>query len=163
LLLKSTRFRTGGLSELPNATIVVQAREWPAGRDDDPSARYFLPRRFFDLGHSVLQIDGEHDLFGDGSVTIPPSFGHTPGRQSMHVRGDDGDHILVADACYNCETARTRRFPAHSNIPAMNRSLDALIARCGPETLMTYGHDPASSAQALAEFSSERRPIQPMD
>lgn len=132
----------GGLSELPNATIVVQAREWGAGRDDDLSARYFLPRRFFDLGHSMLQVDGEHDLFGDGAVTILPSFGHTPGHQSMHVRSDDGDHILVADACYNCETARTRRFPAHSNISAMNRSLDALIARCGPETLMIYGHDP---------------------
>jgi len=133
---------TGGLSELPNATLFVQSREWRAGSDDDLSARHALPRRFFDLGHPVRQIDGEHDLFGDGSVRLLPSFGHTPGHQSMHVKSDDGDHILVADACYNCRTAETRDFPAHFDVAVMNRSLDALMARRGAETVMVYGHDP---------------------
>jgi glyoxylase-like metal-dependent hydrolase (beta-lactamase superfamily II) len=133
---------TGGLGELPNATVVVQRREWGAGSDPELSARHFLPRRFFDLGHPVRQIDGELDLFGDGAVTILPSFGHTPGHQSMHVRSEDGDHILVADACYNCRTAETRTFPAHFDAAAMNRSLDALMNRRRRDTVMIYGHDP---------------------
>lgn len=132
----------GGLEQLPNATVVVQSREWAAGFDDEMSRRYALPRRFFDLGHQLRLIDGEHDLFSDGSVTLLPSFGHTPGHQSMRVRSDQGDHILVADACYNCGTARSRQFPAGFDAVAMNRSLDALCALADPRTVMIYGHDP---------------------
>ena len=79
---------------------------------------------------------------GDGSVTLVPSFGHTPGHQSLHVRSEAGDCILTADACYNRRTAQTREFPAHFDAPAMNRSLDALLARRAPETVVVYGHDP---------------------
>lgn len=133
----------GGLSELPNATVVVQRREWAAGFDAELSARYFLPRPYFDLGHRVLQVDGEHDLFGDGSVTCLPSYGHTPGHQSLRVRSDAGDHILTADACYFCQAVETRSFPAFADHAAMNRSLDALLALRGPDTTMVFGHDPA--------------------
>ena len=133
----------GGLHQLPNATVVVQRQEWAAGFDDDMAARYFLPRRFFDLGHPVKLIDGEHDLFGDGTITLHPSFGHTPGHQSMRVRSEQGDHILVGDACYHGGVVETRAFPAYSDHAAMNRSLDALLAMRGPDTVMVFGHDPA--------------------
>lgn len=132
----------GGLRELPNATVVVQRREWEAGFDADLSARYGLRKRYFDLGHAVELVEGEHDLFGDGAVTCLPSYGHTPGHQSMRVRSEQGDHILVADACYNCQVAETRRFPEYSDHAAMNRSLDALLARRERGTVMIYGHDP---------------------
>lgn len=135
----------GGLHQVPNATIVVQRREWEAGFDQAIAAEHHLPRRFFDLGHKVKQIDGEYDLFGDGSVACIPTFGHTPGHQSMRVRSDQGDHILVADACNNHGIVDTRHFPAQSDPRhnEMNRSLDTLLARRDPGTLMIYGHDPA--------------------
>ena len=132
----------GGLRELRNATIVIQRREWEAGFDADLSAHYGLRKRYFDLGHPVEMIDGEHDLFGDGSVTCMPSYGHTPGHQSARVRSEAGDHILVADACYNCQVVETRNFPAYSDQAAMNRSLDALLAAREPGTVMIFGHDP---------------------
>lgn len=132
----------GGLHQFPNATVVVQRREWEAGADAEMRRRYALPRRFFDLGHDVKLIDGEHDLFGDGAVTLHPSYGHTPGHQSMRVRSEAGDHLLIADACYHGEAMAKRTFPAHFDHAAMNRSLDALLALRGPETVMVYGHDP---------------------
>lgn len=133
----------GGLHQFPNAEIVVQRREWEAGFDADMAARYALPRRFFDLGHAVKLVDGEHDLFGDGAVTCLPSFGHTPGHQSLRVRSAAGEHILVADACYNEGVVQTRAFPSYSDAAAMNRSLDRLLALRGPQTVMVFGHDPA--------------------
>lgn len=132
----------GGLNELPNAEVVVQRREWEAGFDRETSARYGLRKRFFDLGHEVRRIEGEHDLFGDGSAICVPTYGHTPGHQSLRVRSGQGDHILVADACYNCQVVETRNFPDYSDAEAMNRSLDALLAMRGPETVMVFGHDP---------------------
>ena len=133
----------GGLHQVPNATIVVQRQEWAAGFDADTAGRYFLPRRFYDLGHAVQQIDGEHDLFGDGAVTCIPSPGHTPGHQSLRVRSAQGDHILVADACYHGGVVETRDFPAYSDHAAMNRSLEGLLARREAATVMVFGHDPA--------------------
>ena len=135
---------SGGLHQIPNATLVVQRREWEAGFDREVAASYFLPRRYFDLGHKVQLIDGEHDLFGDGSAVCVPSIGHTPGHQSLRVRNAQGDHILVGDACYNCEVVETRAFPAFADHAAMNRSLDALLALGGPETVMVFGHDPGA-------------------
>ncbi|MGH6911697.1 MAG: MBL fold metallo-hydrolase, partial [Phenylobacterium sp.] len=93
--------------------------------------------------HDVQQIDGEHDLFGDGSVTCLPSYGHTPGHQSLRVHSTAGDHILVADACYNCEVVERRSFPDFADHAAMNHALDALLALREPETVMVFGHDPA--------------------
>ena len=133
----------GGLHALPNATVVVQRREWAAGTDEEMARRYFLSRRFFDLGHDLKLIDGEHDLFGDGSVTLHPSFGHTPGHQSMQVRSAMGDRLLVGDACYHCEVVETRRFPAHADQAAMNAALDGLLAMRDAGTVMVFGHDPA--------------------
>ena len=132
----------GGLHQVPNATLVVQKREWDAGADDETAARYFLPRRYFNLGHQVRTVEGEHDLFGDGSVTCIPSFGHTPGHQSVRIRSEEGDHILVAAACYHAGVVETRRFPDYSDHAAMNRSLDTLLARREPRTVMVFGHDP---------------------
>lgn len=133
---------SGGLHQIPNATLVVQQREWAAGGDDEMAARYFLPRRFFDLGHSVKLVDGEHDLFGDGSVVCVPSYGHTPGHQSLRVRSAAGDHVLVSDACYNAHVVESRQFPDYSDHAAMNRSLDKLLALRDPGTVMVFGHDP---------------------
>lgn len=132
----------GGLHQVPNATLVVQRREWEAGFDDEVARRYFLPKRYFDLGHAVKLIDGEHDLFGDGRIVCVPSFGHTPGHQSVRIRSAAGDHILVADACYNAEVAQSRRFPDYSDAREMNASLDRLLALREPGTVMVFGHDP---------------------
>jgi len=133
----------GGLHQVPNATLVVQRQEWAAGFDDEVAARYFLPKRFYDLGHAVELVDGEHDLFGDGAVVCVPSPGHTPGHQSLRVKSAQGDHILVGDACYNSQVVESRSFPDFSDQTAMNRSLDALLALREPETVMVFGHDPA--------------------
>ncbi|ODT87670.1 N-acyl homoserine lactonase family protein [Phenylobacterium sp. SCN 70-31] len=132
----------GGLRELPNATLVVQRREWEAGFEPALSQRYGLRKRYFDLGHEVRLVDGEHDLFGDGAAVCVPSFGHTPGHQSLRVRSAAGDHILVGDACYHAGVVESRRFPAISDHAAMNRSLESLLALRAPETVMVFGHDP---------------------
>ncbi|MGA0601979.1 N-acyl homoserine lactonase family protein [Caulobacter sp. KR2-114] len=132
----------GGLHRFPNATVVVQRREWEAGFDEQLAARYGLPRAYFDLGHPVTLIDGEHDLFGDGALTLVPSYGHTPGHQSLRVRSEAGEHLLVGDACYFCDVVRTRSFPSFADKAAMNASLDALLALQGPDTVMVFGHDP---------------------
>ena len=103
---------TGGNAQVPNARLVVQRREWEAGRDPDVAARLSFDPRDYDLGHDRLLLDGEHDLFGDGRVVCVPTYGHTPGHQSLRVRLDSGAVIvLAADACYLRRTLEDLHLP----------------------------------------------------
>jgi N-acyl homoserine lactone hydrolase len=132
----------GGNALIPNATMVVQRREWQAGIDPESAAlRGFNPTDF-DLGHKVIQIDGEHDLFGDASVVCLPTYGHTPGHQSLRVRLPSGDVVLAADACYFCRTLRERRLPQRVyDRQAMIASLDKLANLEAAGARIFFGHD----------------------
>jgi glyoxylase-like metal-dependent hydrolase (beta-lactamase superfamily II) len=76
----------GGNAAIRNARLLVQRREWEAGRTPELIAENLYMPRHYDLGHDRLEVDGEHDLFGDGSVVLVPTYGHTPGHQSLRVK-----------------------------------------------------------------------------
>jgi glyoxylase-like metal-dependent hydrolase (beta-lactamase superfamily II) len=133
----------GGNAEIPNATMLVQRREWDAGMDPERALKSGFNPRDFDLGHKSRLIDGEHDVFGDGSVVCLPTHGHTPGHQSLKLRLPTGDIVLAADSCYFCRTLRERRLPrfAHDK-EAMRASLDRLAALEKAGARIFFGHDP---------------------
>jgi N-acyl homoserine lactone hydrolase len=134
----------GGNALIPNATVIVQRREWAAGMDPDLAARRGFNRRDFDLGHGLRQVDGEHDVFGDGSVVCLPTHGHTPGHQSLRLRLDSGEVVLAADACYFCQTLRERRLPKNVHDRAeMLASLERLAALEAGGARIFFGHDDA--------------------
>ena len=134
----------GGNALIPNATMLVQRREWDAGMDPDTAARHGYNPRDFDLGHTVRLLEGEHDVFGDGSVVCLPTHGHTPGHQSLQLRFDSGEVVLAADACYFCQTLRERRLPRYvHDRAAMLSSLDRLAALERSGARIFFGHDPA--------------------
>jgi glyoxylase-like metal-dependent hydrolase (beta-lactamase superfamily II) len=134
---------TGGNELIPDAKVIIQKREWEAGQIPELiEANSFNPIDYR-LGHQVMQIDGEHDLFGDGSVMIIPSYGHTPGHQSLKVRVGSGEVVLTADACYMRRTLEELHLPTIYHDAAqmletlkMFRQLQAAGAR------IFFGHDP---------------------
>jgi len=133
----------GGLAGLPNATVVVQRREWEAGSDADGQAANSFDPADYDHGHTLRLVDGEHDLFGDGRIVCLPTHGHTPGHQSLRVRTTDGDDIvLTADACYLRETLERLRLPAVVADPeAMRRALHAIRRLGDAGAQIVFGHD----------------------
>jgi N-acyl homoserine lactone hydrolase len=88
----------GGNATLPNATIIIQSKELAAAQANEEAGLY--EAQDYATGQPIKAIDGEHDLFGDGSVRIIPTYGHTPGHQSMIVRLPRGDVLLAGDCCY---------------------------------------------------------------
>ena len=88
-------------------------------------------------------LDGEYDVFGDGTVVCLPTDGHTPGHQSLRLRLGSGDVVLAADACYFCQTLRERRLPRYvHDREAMLASLDRLDALERSGARIFFGHDP---------------------
>jgi len=87
----------GGLVELPSARVLVQQAEWDAAFAGPLVDFGVFNPDDFDLGHDRQAIDGEHDVFGDGSVVVVPTPGHTAGHQSLLI---EGRLLLTGDACY---------------------------------------------------------------
>jgi glyoxylase-like metal-dependent hydrolase (beta-lactamase superfamily II) len=133
----------GGNELVPNATVIIQEREWQAGHDPETAAKVGFHTIDYDLGHKVKQVSGEHDVFGDGSVVTIPTYGHTPGHQSLKVRTEKGEIVLTGDSCYFCRTLRERRLPRFVFDRAeMLRSLDRLEELEKGGAKLFFGHDP---------------------
>ncbi len=83
----------GNVEMFPQAMLYVQKAEydWP-GANNTPR---FKPE------HPVTKLEGDKDVFGDGSVTIISTPGHTPGHQSLLVKlPKTGALVLSGDAVH---------------------------------------------------------------
>lgn len=66
----------GGNAHLPNATVLIQRCEWHAAKDAEESGTY--EALDYDTGQPLRLIDGELDLFGDGTVRRRPGPERAP-------------------------------------------------------------------------------------
>ena len=106
----------GNAKKFPRATFLVQQAEWDfAYADPSKSA---LPQ-----GATVTRLAGDHDVFGDGSVVVISTPGHTPGHQSLLVYlRKTGPVLLSGDAVHFRDNWENRR------VPSMNTDKDQTIA-----------------------------------
>ena len=95
----------GNVAKFPKSTLVVQRDEltnafWPkAGTDGPYVLGDFVSLR--DGKQRMIQLDGDLDLFGDGTVVVKRWVAHTPGSQMMTVRlKNTGLAILTGDNVY---------------------------------------------------------------
>lgn len=134
----------GGNDKAKGARLLVQRREWEAAHEPDLIAAMSYKPADYDHGQDLCLIDGEHDVFGDGSVRCLPTYGHTPGHQSLRVTLASGEVVLAGDACYLRETLTSLRLPpgAAFNRDAMRASLLRLRALEARGARIFFGHDP---------------------
>jgi glyoxylase-like metal-dependent hydrolase (beta-lactamase superfamily II) len=138
----------GGNEFFPSSTFLVQRAEMDAARRvlGGEAMRYTPSAIDFDHPLDYQLVDGEHDLFGDGQVVLLPTYGHTPGHQSLLLRAGKGTElVLTADACYTRENMDRDILPTVLWDPAeMSRSLSALRDwRDKRGATVIYGHDAA--------------------
>ena len=82
----------------PRATVICHGRELAAAQAEGARAIGYLAAEW-QRDTPMQLIDGEHDLFGDGRVTLLPMPGHTPGMVCALLALDrDGAFLLASDA-----------------------------------------------------------------
>ena len=113
----------GNVGKFPNSTLVVQKDEirnafWPEPGTAGPYIPSDVAALRNDLGeampnkYKMLQLEGDMDLFGDGSVVVKRWVGHTPGSQMMLVRlPKTGAIILTSDNVYFRENVEKNILP----------------------------------------------------
>ncbi len=129
----------GGLEWLTHAPVLVQREELSFARRPPVYQRLIYVPADFEHGLDWRELDGDHDIFGDGRLVALSTPGHSRGHQSLMVRLDSGQTvILLADATYLVEKMRERALPAvvwspdamvasWERIEALEREHDALL------------------------------------
>ncbi len=107
----------GGIAQIPQADLLVSAREWAMLSEPHPEHEWILREHIEIPSAKWRQIsfeptddplfegfEGIHDVADDGSMILLPTPGHTPGSLSMLIRQEGWNPILlVGDLTY--ETA----------------------------------------------------------
>ncbi len=107
---------TGNAKLFPNSTFLVQLAEYNFAYADP--AKTPLP-----ANAKIMKLTGDHDVFGDGSVLILSTPGHTPGHQSLLVNlRKTGPVVLSGDAVHFKDNWDNRR------VPGMNADKDLTLA-----------------------------------
>jgi len=130
----------GNLDLFPRATLLEAEYEWvpPVG-----------PRRF-KPEQPVTKAEGDHDVFGDGSVVLISTPGHTPGHQCLLVRlPKTGALLLSGDAVHTKANWDSHRVPQRNlNVPQSLASLDRMAAVLKENNGQLWiAHEPSEVAQ----------------
>jgi glyoxylase-like metal-dependent hydrolase (beta-lactamase superfamily II) len=156
----------GGLPELRHATVMTTRAEWRTMLRPLPEPRGFL-RSHIDLpGLRWQQIEPEpitdpglrpftsgHDLFGDGSIVLLPTPGHTPGSLSMLVRRPGyAPLLLVGDLTYDAELLLAGKIPGAGDRRRMRSTVGMVNAlrQLHPGLTVLAAHDPNAAALLAA-------------
>lgn len=146
----------GGLADFPDVPVLVSVAEWRSAQRPAGALRGYL-RWQLETSERVELIDfwgpaarpwgtfaRTLDLFGDGSVVLLSTPGHSAGHLSLLLRLQDRLLLWAADALYTMRTLREDVHPAfRGRRRAYRRSIDAFrwFAHAHPGALLVPGHD----------------------
>jgi glyoxylase-like metal-dependent hydrolase (beta-lactamase superfamily II) len=114
----------GNVEMFPRAMLLVQRAEyeWPTP--------FGVAR--FRPSHPVTKLEGDHDVFGDGSVMLLSTPGHTPGHQSILIKlAKTGAIVISGDAVHFKDNWDNRRVPVFNvdkekSLASMQRLADVV-------------------------------------
>jgi N-acyl homoserine lactone hydrolase len=150
---------TSAVSEFPNSTFVVSETEWQAAAHGPKPVLNGYRRAHFDYAFEYRTVDFDRgnidsyasfgrtfDLFGDGSIRLAYTPGHSPGHMSLVCHLKEHDFVIGGDAMYmigqldGSVPAPPRPYDAHN----LRRSLQELrlFRSQFPKAVITPGHDP---------------------
>jgi N-acyl homoserine lactone hydrolase len=117
----------GNVGLFPDAKILIQRAEYEwihgsNGPNENVNQLMALARRLLGNPRYIRLIDGDLDVFGDGSVTLISTPGHTPGSQSLLVHLKNSGFIILSGDVVHLE----ENF-AKSRVPSLNTDKQASI------------------------------------
>jgi N-acyl homoserine lactone hydrolase len=150
---------TSAISEFPQSTFVLSEAEWTAAASGPKPTLNGYRRPHYDYAFDYRTVDFNRDsvdsyasfgrtfdLFGDGSIRLAFTPGHSAGHVSIVCRLAQRDFVIGGDAAYmasqldGSEPLPPRPYDTHN----LRRSLQELklFRSQFPDAIVTPGHDP---------------------
>jgi glyoxylase-like metal-dependent hydrolase (beta-lactamase superfamily II) len=160
----------GGLAQLSHAGIIISQAEWDTLSAQLPEMRGLMSRHIDLPGLHWRRITAEpagdpglapfrscHDLFGDGSLVLLPTPGHTPGSMSLLVRRPGRPPLMmVGDLTYDAHLLETGHVPGVGSRRRL-REATAMINTMRqryPGLVILPAHDPGAASR-LAQATGQ--------
>jgi N-acyl homoserine lactone hydrolase len=145
------------ISEFPNATFVISSAEWEAATERPRLTDAYRPRHYdFAFDYVTVDFDDEaidsygsfgrtFDLFGDGSILLAFTPGHSAGHMSVICALPRRDFLICGDVAYTWRQLQGGPEPyrVHDR-HNWRRSVKEVLAfrQSYPYSLIVPGHDP---------------------
>jgi len=160
---------SSAISEFPESTFVVSETEWKAAATGPRPLLNGYRRQHYDYAFDYRTIDFDRanidsyasfgrafDLFGDGSIHLAFTPGHSAGHMSVVCRLKENDFVIGGDTTYmraqldGDAPLPPRPFDAHN----YRRSLQELrlFRTQFPGAIVTPGHDPDFYSRIEARY-----------
>jgi len=100
-----------------------------------PTATPAQQKNYAALAHAahIRYIEGDYDVFGDGTVVLLSTPGHTPGHQSLYVKlARTGGVVISGDLYHHTEERSLGLVPAREQMtvtPASRRKVEEFLKR----------------------------------
>jgi glyoxylase-like metal-dependent hydrolase (beta-lactamase superfamily II) len=115
----------GQAGSLPNATLLIGKGDWDVLTDPKSSGSVNSAplANWITGGGKVEPVVGDKDVFGDGTVVMLNTPGHTPGHHSLLVRLKDMGNVLITG-----DLAHFRENYEGNGVPTFNTDRAASLA-----------------------------------
>lgn len=124
----------GASGQFPGATLLIQETEYEAAFQNYEGNPIYVHETYAALANNQKVIlNGDHDVFGDGTVTIVSAPGHTAGHQVLLLQLRETGPLVLSGDLYHFEKSRELRAVPTFNVDkaqtlqSMNK-VEALIA-----------------------------------
>ena len=146
---------SGGVGRFPNAIHVVQRLEYDYAHNPDWFSSPAYIRKDFDKPNIHWKFLNDkktdfYDLYGDGSIKIIFTPGHSPGHQSILVKlPKSGNILLTVDAAYTLDHWENKCLPGLVTSSTQAAESVKKLRKVAKETnaLVVTGHDPSAWAK----------------
>jgi len=133
----------GGNQFFPAATFLVSKKEFDDAKRPDTEGKGYY-KADWDHPLNYQELEGEFDLYGDGSLVVIPMPGHTPGHQILIVRKKGRQTIILSGDSvplqenYNDFVVSRNNYDNEQVIESV-RKLHAVVE--SEKAFLVHGHD----------------------
>jgi len=108
----------GNAGLFTDATWIVDKdeRDWMFRDEARQSPEFASYAPLESVKTTLIEGDGDYDMFGDGSVIIVQAPGHTPGHTVLLLNTDDSGKVLLAGDMWHLAEAREKRTVPQFNV-----------------------------------------------
>lgn len=149
----------GASNDVASGTWLVQQGDYDAAHaEGNMSVPAVQPELLVGIKERPTQVlNGDHDVFGDGTVQLIAADGHTPGHQVLFVDLEETGPVVLSGDLYHFQYSRANRVVPLFNVDAEQtlQSMDkveALVAETGADFWLQHDASLFDAQQKAPNF-----------